>query len=618
MAGIFGKISCTLPLFCDLNDDYYPRIGYGQRQIKILENESVSLGFTCHNSDSISFAWRKRVMILILGYCYYADDSWTLESADDLADLYLTHGELSLKNLSGSYQICLLDFNRQKAFIQNDRLGSIPLHYATREDRITFGPDAKSVFTSDTIKAQIDSVSAITFLREGYPFTDKTLFQNVQRLKPGHRITCDIQNNKIENSPYWSLKFCPNPKLTLDSTTFQTHELILQSHERVIADCPSSFGVFLTGGVDSRGMAGALHAINKRPSMCLTWCGKTGIPHSDPAIASNIAQYYGFQHRTVQVNADELAEKAVEWLRISELTTDNLGFFSASPDVFTLHDVPNPPCFLVGDEFFGHGGTPGSLNEAMSYVLKSACTPSVHWLRGCLRGELANEMDECFLDSIEHMLAALNNHTPRNVVDWLTYYVHRPCWSYSAGNCKEPALTVRRPFMADEIIDYISTFPESLRNDKTVYYEMLRRYMPQTLRFPRTTADSLFDWPWRFRNHHPTRSFLLEALHHEALLDGPLSRYLDADAILSFVDEYFSQKNVGSPQRFFGHHAVNLRRWLGKNSYTSGATQRVSNLIKKPTKSTQLNPTHLIRRLALLSLFIQELESGSFQGRSEI
>jgi hypothetical protein len=50
MAGIFGKISCTLPLFCDLNDDYYPRIGYGQRQIKILENESVSLGFTCHNS----------------------------------------------------------------------------------------------------------------------------------------------------------------------------------------------------------------------------------------------------------------------------------------------------------------------------------------------------------------------------------------------------------------------------------------------------------------------------------------------------------------------------------------------------------------------------------------
>lgn len=533
-------------------------------------------------------------------------------TAKMLAERVQTQGVGAFDTFYGSYQVVGVNRNHGKLVVQNDRQGSLPLFYHVDGSVFSFAPEAKGVLKTANVNPELSVTSAASFLREGFPLTGDSMFAGISRLKPGHRIVLDMQSLKIDVQPYWRLSFDGAQDDSLRTNAKRLYDLIVRAHEKSTGDSPENFGLFLTGGIDSRGMAGALNAIGRLPKTSLTWCGKTRISNSDPDVAAKIAGYYGFPHLIVSMDGDALSERAGQWIRIGELTTDNTGFFTSSVDAFQVQETEGIPYFLVGDELFGHGGDARTEMEAISYMLKSAGYSANAWLRRCVRSDAVEEVDCAFTNGIRQVIDSLNRKTPRNIVDALTYYVHRPCWSYSAGNCKEPGVMVKRPFMDDELVAFCTGLSEAHRNDKTVYFEMLRRHMPETLRFPRATADSLFDWPTRFRSYPRTREYLLGALNADLLFEGSLKGILDPDRTREFVSDYFSATGGETPSRVYGHYLVNIRRFLSKSKMTRAGAQKLSGWLKQSSGPTRVNPTHLIRRLALLSLFLEEIESGSF------
>ena len=102
-----------------------------------------------------------------------------------------------------------------------------------------------------------------------------------------------------------------------------------------------------------------------------------------------------------------------------------------------------------------------------------------------------------------------------------------------------------------------------------------------------------------------------DAVEHEALLEGPLVEVVDRERLLAFSESYFIQEVEAGGKRSYGHVAVNIRRRMSRYGVVRPLVRGLSAKIRRP-EPTRLNSTHLIRRLALLSLFIQELERGKF------
>ena len=533
-------------------------------------------------------------------------------SATEIAEDYAERGSAALNDLSGSYVCAILDRDEQALVLQVDRQGKIPVCYSHGPNWFCFGPEAKVLFQMVPLDPSLNTYSALEFLREGFLLPGSTMFNRVRRVVGGERIRLDLNEWKVRSERYWSLRFRVDRNLTLRSAATFLYEGVEQAHRRVTEDAEGGFGVFLTGGIDSRGIAAMLDRIDSRPARTLTWCGRTGVPQSDEHLAKILALQHGYSHETIVLDAGALSENVRSWLFVSELATDNLGFALAPVDVFSRKLPAEVRFMLVGDEFFGHGIEPEGGAEAISYVLKSHGTPSGSWLRGCVRPSAAASLDEGFEEKVAQFVSAAGSTSPRDLVDHLTLSIHRPAWSYSAGNCKEPGVPVRRPYMQDNVLDLISTFPPHLRDDKRVYFEMLRQYLPEILRTPRPTANSLFDWPYHFRRTSSVKNVLRSGINSEALLNGPLAHDLDCDRIRKVADEFFKQRPNPNPSRNYGHYAVNIRRALGRFGWTRGLSRSLSHTLLRSRRTSELPALALIRRLALLGLFIELIENGHF------
>lgn len=577
-------------------------------------------GFACssihhvRDESSSDSATADGLSVARYGQVRWGDPGGANLAAADLLDAIRKQDLSALDQLSGSYQLVVSDRHRGEVIVQNDRQGTLPLYFCHGPGWCAFAPEAKCFFKAGLLDAELDQQALLCFLREGFLLPQQSVFKHVVRLQPAQRIHIQLNEPSPRLRQYWHLDFDADHSFSLSEAASQLYDLVLDSHQRETSDAPSRFGLFLTGGIDSRGIADALASVDRRPSVALTWCGRPGLKNSDPDIAARIASYYGYDHRVVALEASEFATHAQDWVYISELTTDNPGFMLGSYDRFQQEVPVGLRYMLVGDELFGHGYAPKSLQECARYVLKSAFHDSHQWLRGCLQTDAAAWSDRNFSDQVTELLDRCTGNGSRDALDWLTYHVHRPCWSFSPGNCKEPGMPVRRPFLQDEIVHFMTRLPPGFRNDKLVYHEMLRLKMPVVKRFPRNSVNSLFDWPSLFRNTPSIRQVLRDSIQ-TALDSKHVVGLLDRQETEALVGSYFAVVlDEGRPQRSLGHHAVNLRRLAGRVPLAKSSIRKLTKLFGRTSRQQTLSPTDVIRRLSLVGMLVALIDNGDFAG----
>ena len=187
---------------------------------------------------------------------------------------YQAWGERCVERFVGMFAFALWDARRGVLFCARDRLGIKPFHWSWRDGSFVFASEVKGILAAG-VPVRPDEKTWATYLVHGlYDHSDRTFFDGVRSLPPGHTLTLDVGamealQDQLEPEEPWGQPSDPSqgrlrvrafwelPPLTrdpLELTDADAEERFLAALEdavrlRLRADVP--LGVNLSGGLDS-------------------------------------------------------------------------------------------------------------------------------------------------------------------------------------------------------------------------------------------------------------------------------------------------------------------------------------------------------------------------------
>lgn len=178
------------------------------------------------------------------------DDLKSYSDTEVLLFLYQKHGIEFVKLLKGMWAFILFDNDKDIIYASRDRVGMKPLYYAINDHGIIISSEIKSILSSGLYDVKMDFDALNEYMSFQNIISDRTLFQGIRILMPGHNIKYSIIDKKLKISEYWDLNLSRKENITLDAAKKKLDALIDQSIKRhLIGD--RKIGVTLSGGIDS-------------------------------------------------------------------------------------------------------------------------------------------------------------------------------------------------------------------------------------------------------------------------------------------------------------------------------------------------------------------------------
>ena len=112
-----------------------------------------------------------------------------------------------------------------------------------------FASEIKGILTLSNIERKLNKASFLDFLSFRYSLGEKTFFEGIYSLLPGHFLT--ISGGKMKLEQYWELPVSQSTDSLQDRDVIEkTYQLLKRSIElRLRSDVPT--GAYLSGGLDS-------------------------------------------------------------------------------------------------------------------------------------------------------------------------------------------------------------------------------------------------------------------------------------------------------------------------------------------------------------------------------
>jgi asparagine synthase (glutamine-hydrolysing) len=185
-----------------------------------------------------------RIQLEALGYQFrsYTDTEVVLNA-------YAQWGPQCLEKFNGMFAFAIWDKLRHQLFLGRDRYGIKPLYYFNSINTFVFASEVKAIIASGVYSASLDKEGLLEYLTFQNFFTDKTLFQNIKILMPGHYAYVDLKGDFHKNQ-YWDFNFCGSLKISEKEAIEETDRLFKQAvHRQLVSDVPVN--AYLSGGIDS-------------------------------------------------------------------------------------------------------------------------------------------------------------------------------------------------------------------------------------------------------------------------------------------------------------------------------------------------------------------------------
>ncbi len=254
------------------------------------------------------------------------------------------------RRLRGMFAYAIQDERRREEgepsfFAARDRLGIKPFYYTVSNGRFAFASEVKALVRGGVIDARPDRHSLAAFLSLGSIPFPRTWLEGVECLAPGHGL--ELSRKGITVRKLWDLSY---------DTAANNASLggILQDSvaRHLVADVP--VGVFLSGGVDSAGVACLAARGRTAPVRTLTIVFDEK-EFSEASVARNFAHTFGAEHQEIRVTSADFEHAIPQFLdSMDQPTADgvNTWFVSRAAREAGLKVVLSG---LGGDEiFFGY------------------------------------------------------------------------------------------------------------------------------------------------------------------------------------------------------------------------------------------------------------------------
>jgi len=217
-----------------------------------------------------------------------------------------------VKQFIGMFAIAFWDEKEQQLELIRDRIGVKPLYFSWDGATFCFGSELKALRAFSHVTGDIAHESLGEFLQYGYIADDRTIYQGVHKLRPGHRLTLKNRRQPVVE-PYWSvLDALDKPLAGTDADIEAELEALLVDsfRYRMVSDVP--IGVYLSGGVDSS-LVTALLAKHYKQSIRTFTIGFEEDGHDESCWAKKVAQHCGTEHTEYILGVREALKIVKDW-----------------------------------------------------------------------------------------------------------------------------------------------------------------------------------------------------------------------------------------------------------------------------------------------------------------
>jgi asparagine synthase (glutamine-hydrolysing) len=221
--------------------------------------------------------------------------------------LYEEFGAHCLQQLRGEFAFVLWDEANQRLFAARDRFGIKPLYYAVHDDTLYLASEIKALFAAG-VPARWDHeyfYQAAT----GPAMSDRTLFEGVHQVPPGHYLTATASGMRILR--YWEFNFPPADELgaeTRDECAFiEEFAAVFEEAVRLRMRADVPVGCYLSGGLDSCAVLGFAARLSSSPIQAFTLTfAQTAYNEGD--IAREMAARASANFHPIQIKQSDIAD----------------------------------------------------------------------------------------------------------------------------------------------------------------------------------------------------------------------------------------------------------------------------------------------------------------------
>jgi asparagine synthase (glutamine-hydrolysing) len=169
-------------------------------------------------------------------------------------------------------EFCIVIETDARLFCISDRIRSVPLFYATVQDRIIVSDDANIIRSA--LHPALDPESAAEFLVTGYVTGEGTLFQGLRQTNAGEILVLDKRTGSVHTTPYY--RYLHGDYYQEDGTALMNvlDEILYRAFERLMASTAGrgqQIVVPLSGGLDSRIIAAMLRIVGAKDVVCYNY-----------------------------------------------------------------------------------------------------------------------------------------------------------------------------------------------------------------------------------------------------------------------------------------------------------------------------------------------------------
>jgi asparagine synthase (glutamine-hydrolysing) len=351
-----------------------------------------------------------------------------------------------LNHLRGMFAFALWDEKRKRLLCARDRFGVKPFYYCIIDDIFYFASEAKALLPFlPAIKT--NEAALAEYLTFQYTIGEKTLFEGINQLLPGHILT--IENGQINTKKYWDISYNVDFESKSESFYKKTKELLKESvllHGRGDVNVAN----YISGGVDSSLIFNI--AQSNKSSSHIGFHGKfTEYPGYDESQFAKIVMKNNLE------NLHIIDIKAEHFEKYFEKVIYHLDYPSAGPGSFAQFMVSKLAAEYVkvvlggqgGDEVFG-----GYARYVIAYLEQS--------LKAAIDGNYKNGNYVVTIESIIPNLGLLKEYKP----------LLKKFWSKNLFNPMEEryfSLIERSSEMGD-VIDWSSLNISKVMNDYSIIF----------------------------------------------------------------------------------------------------------------------------------------------------
>jgi asparagine synthase (glutamine-hydrolysing) len=220
--------------------------------------------------------------------------------------LYEEEGPACVRRFNGMFAFVLWDNREQVLFAARDHFGIKPFYYTFQDSTFLFASEIKALLATPMVRASINPTALADYLTFQFCLEDKTLFQHIHKLMPGHILLLQPDGTLVIE-PYWQLDFTIDTDHTEE---YFTHRLLrlLEDAVRLQLRADVPIGSHLSGGLDSSTVACLASSLLHMPIS--TFCGgfHEGTDFDETAYARLVGQHVQSLHHEIFPTADDFVE----------------------------------------------------------------------------------------------------------------------------------------------------------------------------------------------------------------------------------------------------------------------------------------------------------------------